>query len=375
MRIALFSYAWEQQGTLFNPGVETVAVSLARALSNRANVTAFVSASTEGEVETYGIDVRTVRRKINSGLFQVNQYTFARDLLARYSHELREFDVLHDIGSQLPAISNDFRNRGIVTFHHDEPPRTLRQILQYPLLCGRFARERNAWRVVAPSSFAKKQIAARNGIDPKKVVVIPHGVDSKIFCPKQLSSFDSGVDGIPELLFVGGMSQRKDPLTLLRAAQLLRRRNVRFRVRLVGSGPQESRLRKWTVHAKLTGLVSFQHYLTKMELADAYRRASVVVIPSRIEGFSLVTLEAMASGTPLVTSDIPALRELIGDAGLFFEPGNFASLASAIQLLLSDPQRWKALRELSLARSRSFNWENVACQHMSLYNDLLVGRT
>jgi len=103
-------------------------------------------------------------------------------------------------------------------------------------------------------------------------------------------------------------------------------------------------------------------FLTDEELARTYSEATALVAPSRYEGFGLPILEAMACGTPVIASDIPAFRESAGDAAEFVAPGDARQLASAINRALTDGSYADALRERGLRHARQFSWDQTARQ-------------
>jgi glycosyltransferase involved in cell wall biosynthesis len=111
--------------------------------------------------------------------------------------------------------------------------------------------------------------------------------------------------------------------------------------------------------------------VSDQELAVILRRATALVAPSRAEGFGLPVAEAMAVGTPVICSDIPALAEVAGDAAVLVPPGDDAALADAIRDLLGDDAALRKLSEAGRARAVAFNWDDVARRAWQLYQDVL----
>ena len=99
-------------------------------------------------------------------------------------------------------------------------------------------------------------------------------------------------------------------------------------------------------------------------------RADIAVIPSRWEGFGLVAVEAMASGVPVIASDIPALREVVGDAALLVPPSDPMALADAIRRLAADADLRRALSEAGLARVRRFDIQTTVAACEAVYRAL-----
>jgi glycosyltransferase involved in cell wall biosynthesis len=108
-----------------------------------------------------------------------------------------------------------------------------------------------------------------------------------------------------------------------------------------------------------------------IELATYYRQASALVYPSCYEGFGLPPLEAMAYQCPVVSSQLTAMPEVIGEAAEFFEPTDVANIAEAIQKVVFSPERTKELIAKGLARVQQFTWQNCAARHLDLYQELV----
>jgi glycosyltransferase involved in cell wall biosynthesis len=206
---------------------------------------------------------------------------------------------------------------------------------------------RRADHVIAVSDRTKDDLMELYDVPEQKISVIPHGVDP---------AFTPGTnDAEGYLLFVGAVQRRKDPRAALEAAQELR-------MPLVVVGPEKEaalarELRR--LGADLRG------YVEKPELAELYREAACLVVPSRYEGFGLPVLEAMASGTPVVAAPDPALVEVAGDAAVYADQGD---LSGAILHALD---RRSELRAAGLLRASQFSWAEAARRTVEVYRRLL----
>ena len=96
--------------------------------------------------------------------------------------------------------------------------------------------------------------------------------------------------------------------------------------------------------------------------------------PSSYEGFGMPPLEAMASGTPVITSNRSSLPEVVGDAGITVEPRNEAALADAMARVLQSPERRDAMRARGLAQARRFSWQSAAETCLNAYQSVLKSR-
>jgi glycosyltransferase involved in cell wall biosynthesis len=206
---------------------------------------------------------------------------------------------------------------------------------------------RRAARVLAISERTKRDLVELYDVAEEKVVVTPLGVDP---------TFRPGIEGRGTyLLFVGAIQQRKDPLAAAAAASA-------NGLRLVVVGPEKDA--SLANELRLVG-ADVRGYVPKEELAELYRGAAALVLPSRYEGFGLPVVEAMASGTPVVAAPDEALREVAGDAALFAEP---SELGGAVRAALDDRDRLVAA---GLERARLFTWAETARRTLDVYRELL----
>lgn len=207
---------------------------------------------------------------------------------------------------------------------------------------------RNAAHVLAVSDRTKADVADLYGVPLERISVTPHGVDP-MFSPGERG-------GHTYVLFVGAVQERKNPLAALEAARAAG-------LPLVVAGPRrDTELARELARRG----ADVRGYVTQAELADLYRSAACLVMPSRYEGFGLPVLEAMASGTPVVAAPDPALREVAGDAAVFVEPER---LPDGIREAIVDRQRLVAA---GLERARLFSWDETARRTVRVYRKVLA---
>jgi glycosyltransferase involved in cell wall biosynthesis len=116
--------------------------------------------------------------------------------------------------------------------------------------------------------------------------------------------------------------------------------------------------------------VRFLGYMPDETLAVLYRLTSVFVFPSLYEGFGLPPLEAMASGAPVVTSNVSSLPEVAGDAAVLVDPYDPRSIADGIRRVLAEPELQAALRERGLRRAGEFSWEQSIRRVRQIYGEI-----
>lgn len=181
-----------------------------------------------------------------------------------------------------------------------------------PLVLGPILRA--AASVVVFTEEQRSTIAAKYGLDPARLAVIPNGVDHAFFYAGERFPHPK-----PRLLFVGRLSVQKNISLLLRALDGM---SDRFETTLVGDGDLEGDLKRAAADLRLQN-VRFYGRAGGAELRQLYQQADVFVLPSEREGMPLVLLEALAMGLPIVATDIPGNRDVVADGqnGILVRPG------------------------------------------------------
>ena len=226
--------------------------------------------------------------------------------------------------------------------------------------------------VIAVSEFTRSEIVSLLDVPPHRITVIPLAARA-MFHPR----LDEPVRALrarlklPEtfVLFVGTLEPRKNlPGALAAYARL--RPDLRERCPLVLAGvtgwmkePVESLAARHGVAMNLRLL----GYVVEEDLALLYNAASVLLWPTLYEGFGLPPLECMASGTPVITSHVASLPEVVGDAGILLEPHDETAIAAALERVLEDKAYRAELIARGLEQARHFSWEACVAQHAEVY--------
>ena len=227
--------------------------------------------------------------------------------------------------------------------------------------------------LVADSESTRRDITQSYGMAPDKVRVVYPGYDPDTYSANGSDRPLPSVEG-SYLLYVGNLLPHKNLLSLLDALAILRRRRrVRLIIRGDGQPAYARAVRERVETLGLGDLVSFQGYAAEGALRDLYAGAVCLVLPSLREGFGLPVLEAMACGTPVITSSSSSLPEVGGDAALRVDPHDAIDLADAMYRVLTDAHLREDLRERGLKWVRAFSWRRTAEQISRLLDEVRAG--
>ena len=218
--------------------------------------------------------------------------------------------------------------------------------------------------MLVPSEAVKRDLVKHFDVPDDKVTVVHHGIEEDFFdSPLSTVSQARQTYRLPEryILFVGALEPRKNLSTLLEAFRLLPAElQQRYPLVLTGTrGWKSSGLKRQL--AKLNGATTLG-YVRRPLLPAVYSGASLFVYPSLYEGFGMPLLEAMAARLPIVASNVSAMPEVVGEAGLLVDPQSPSEITAAIQRILEDPGLGASLGESGRQRARRFSWAKTARQ-------------
>ena len=271
----------------------------------------------------------------------------------------RSADVFHGLNQRLPRIP---LRTSIATFHDLF---VLTGDYSTPEFRARFAAQARdaatrADAIIAVSAFTKRQVVDLLGVDAAKVYVVHHGTP-RLAYPK--------VDREKVVFTAGAVQTRKNTARLIEAFESL---DSDWRLVIAGSAGfgAEAILGRATRNPR----ISITGYISPESLAEWYARASIFAFPSLDEGFGIPVLEAMAAGTPVITSNRSALPEVAGEAALLVDPDDTGALADALRRLAGNPDFRSELGQKGLERAREFTWEKAVRGTWEIYQTVSGSR-
>lgn len=319
-----------------------------------------------------------------SGGFPIPR-TFGRRVAERFRTQRPDYDVVHDnyglhyglieiMKSGYPVVSSVHHpptvDRSIALEAARNPGERLRvrRWFSYVRMQKKVARE--IPRFITGSQRAREDLEEDFGLPSDRVSVVPYGVPTDRFRPREGVSTDPG-----RLLTVSSsqwLRHNKGFGTLLEAFSRMRGERPELELVVVGDADDEGRTQLYAQELNVASHLAFVSGVPTNQLISLYNRASVVIVASLYEGFGLPAAEAMACGTPVVATSAGGLPEVVGEAGVLVPPGNPDRLADAVLGLLDDPRRRAELAHQGRRRvERRFQWERTARLTESVYRKML----
>ena len=231
---------------------------------------------------------------------------------------------------------------------------------------------RQATMIITPTNAVKSEVCEHLHVPAEKVVVV-NEAPRRSFQPMPREQASATVRrlGLDEefILYVGTIEPRKNLITLVKAfEEVLRSTTLRPQLVIAGKkGWLTDELFTYIESAKLGDRIHLTGYLGDDELRALYSACRVMVYPALYEGAGLPTLEAMACGAPVITTNTPAISEMVGDNARLFSPADFGVLARHIVDLLTTPAARDSLSRAGINHAARFTWERAALETLEVY--------
>ena len=337
---------------------------LARELDSLGHTTTIVTSRMRGAGSGEPVEHSDVRRIGTSLVIYANggvaRITVGLRLTARLEELFRaeRFDVVHVHGGLNPTLGIVAPRAAwragipvVATFHTWFPRSIGLRLLRRP-----FQRLLDRHAATIAVSSAAQEAMARYFTAPWEI--IPNGVDTTFFCPG-VGRSSAG----PRLLWLGRIEPRNDLGTVLAAMPRILERYPEAHLTVVGDGPWRSRMER--AARRLGPSVEFVGYANGGR-PGFYRSSDVYLCPTTRASFGVTLLEAMACGTPLVVSDIPAFRDLAAHA-VFAPPGDAEAWADAVATLIEDTERRETMARDGRRVAERHAWPLVAQRVLAVY--------
>jgi glycosyltransferase involved in cell wall biosynthesis len=232
---------------------------------------------------------------------------------------------------------------------------------------------RSASAIVVPTDDYQKLISHKYRIAQERITVLPNGTTHRI-AERHKTLWQK--DGKAKLLFVGRLSVQKNiPLLLEAIAVYIKKYSNNIELAIVGDGEDRSAVQSQIQRLRLGDVVSLQGPAYGEALESIYESSDLFILTSINESFGLVFIEAMSKGLPIVTVNIPAVRNVVSDGinGLLAE-SNPERIAEAIHTLLSNEILYSAISRNNLAKSYTHDWKVIAKRLSTIYESANFGR-
>jgi glycosyltransferase involved in cell wall biosynthesis len=344
-------------------GVEEALDRAASGLAGRGHEVTLVTSSSEPGAEDAADGVRIVRVKRRGVLFRNPIASFARAIPpdAQLVHAPATYPGVSDM---LVAREKRRGRATVVDYHFDVHGSSAAMRVAAALHRGTLGRSMlSATRIVAKSMDYARASPVLSRLSPERLAWVPNGVD--------VDSFDAERPRGDFVLCVGRLVPYKGVDTLVRAAPQIEALTG-ARVVVAGSGPERARLEARA--REINAPVDFRGRVPTEELRTLYATARVCVLPSANaqEAFGMALLEAMASGAPVVASDLPGVREIAALGGTTARAGDPDDLARQVADVWKDPRRFGTAREIRARVAGAYDWARVTEKLERVHEDAIA---
>jgi glycosyltransferase involved in cell wall biosynthesis len=384
MKILMYARDWAPSVG----GVETITMILARGLSAR-------KVNHPGEEVAVTLVTQTPASGMNDSALPFRVVRCPGFLqLARLIHEA---DLLHMAGpSLLPSAIAWLIGKPAVIEHHGfqsicpngqllyEPTETpcsghfmarrYRECIRCNFKVGRRTSVK-MWLLTFPRRWLAQRVSANivptswlgSQLQLNRMRTIGHGLPPRENPPERRNTTT-----IPTFVFLGRLVSAKGVRVLVEATALLKAKHREFQVRIIGAGPERQRLEKLVQDLDVQNHVRFEGYLPAERLEEDLRDVAIVVMPSLGgEVFGLVAVENMQQARLVIASDIGALSEVLGDAGMTFTTGNAQSLANCMEMIINEPSLADGIGQEAVQRvAREFAADQMIGKHAQVYQEI-----
>lgn len=373
MRVAYLTFGLDRNPT----GIGRYALELLKAMHAHANGVEFVLLTTERE-DSHGLWQQYERHalaccRLLPALMTIGNLAVS-DAIRRYN-----LDLVHDPNGIAPFLGPAFGARRVTTIYdafayvHPESHNLLDN-WRYQWMLP-FA-SRRADTVITISECSRNDLATYLGLNKEYMPLVPGGIHP-MFAPVPAGREREAVltrygVRMPYVLYLGGINARKNIARLFEAFARVRQQHPQLQLVIGGKRQwQTGQIDATYERLQLQSCVHFTGYVDDADLPALYSAAEAFVFPSLYEGFGLPPLEAMACGTPVVTSNVSSLPEVVGDAALLVDPYSVDAIAAAITRVLDDATLRAVLMRRGVEQAPRYTWEQAARKTLAVYQSVM----
>lgn len=323
-----------------------------------------------------------------------NKIEFAFKALGHLKRE--SFDVVHAhlpfAANVLVTLNNGLCDRMVYTAHVGEEGKRFGFTPSTPVLLRLFSPDmhlmRRSKRSVVLNEDLRRKLMVHKGIDPEKLKVIPNGIEVEEYGKFREEELDEvrkryGLEAGVTVMFSGTITPRKGVKVLIRAGEAIIKRGYKDVLFLLCGNYEidkdfTNEVVKYVNSKGLSKYFKFTGFVPHRDLRILYFACDAFVLPSFEEGFGLSLLEALASGKPVIGSDVGGIKMMIRDGwnGFLFRPGNDKELADKLEYLIENDheRRRMSINSRKLAEER-FDWRIVVKQYIDVYEEVGVWKS
>lgn len=279
-------------------------------------------------------------------------------------------DIFLEFSYALPPVSP---KNSIVMIHdlaHLKYPEAYSKKEKILLQHNLYMAQKKAKHIIFISKSTQKDFLDNFDYPKAQTSVIPLAYDENLFKTKKASADVLGMDS-PYFLYVGRLEKRKNVDGIIKAfAKLKQDKNIKHKLVLVGGEGYGLKEINSTIKAlgNLKSEIIMPGYIKDDELADIYGNAEALVFPSCYEGFGIPILEAFASGTPVITSNVSSMPEVAGGAAVLVDPNNIEEICEGMKKIINDQKFRSDLIKKGLDRAKKYSWETTAQNILKIIN-------
>lgn len=306
-------------------------------------------------------------------------YSWKEQLLFPFQLYKENLDLMHFTHFNSPIL---YFKKSIITIHDITPfffpghkMKSLIRKIGFRVVF--LSSVKKATKIIAVSKNTKNDIIEYFKIKKNKIEVIYEGVDEQfkiISDSNKIEKFKKKYNIIkPFIFYTGVWRNHKNLVGLIKAFGILKKKyQLDYQLILGGKeDPYYPEVRKTWEKLQLGKDIKRPGFIDQKDIPLFYNNAKVFIIPSFYEGFGLIGLEAMACGTPVISSNTTSLPEVFNKAAIYFNPNNSEEMAEKIKLVLNDKKLYNKLKEKGFQQIQKYSWQKMGIETMTLYRNIL----